>query len=154
LVLLDIVMPDMDGYEVCRRLRSEPATREIPILFLSALEDVEAKVKGFQIGGNDYLTKPFEMLEVQARVRSLLRAKAYAEAVKERWASELRIAHEIQLKLLPSNLNLIAKGSGLDIEGVLQPVEGVGRDFYEVLRTHTGQVLFVIGDVSGKVVPA
>jgi serine phosphatase RsbU (regulator of sigma subunit) len=154
LVLLDIVMPDMDGYEVCRRLRSEPATREIPILFLSALEDVEAKVKGFQVGGNDYLTKPFEMLEVQARVRSLLKAKAYAEAVKERWASELRIAHEIQLRLLPSNLNLIAKGSGLDIEGVLQPVEGVGRDFYEVLRTPNGQVLFVIGDVSGKAVPA
>jgi sigma-B regulation protein RsbU (phosphoserine phosphatase) len=133
LVLLDIVMPG--------------------ILFLSALEDVEAKVKGFQAGGNDYLTKPFEMLEVQARVRSLLKAKAYAEAVKERWASELRIAHEIQLRLLPANLNLIAKGSGLDIESLLQPAEGVGRDFYEVLRTTTGQVLFVIGEVSGKGIP-
>src|SRR5215467_1410078 len=62
LVLLDIVMPDMDGYEVCRRLRSAPATREIPVLFLSGLEEVEAKAKGFEVGGNDYVTKPFEML--------------------------------------------------------------------------------------------
>ena len=154
LVLLDIMMPGMDGYEVCRQLRSAPATREIPILFLSGLEQVEAKAKGFEVGGNDYLTKPFEILEVQARVRSLLKAKAYADAVKEEWASELRIAREIQLGLLPSNLSVIAQGSGLDIDGVLQPAKGVGGDFYEVLRTTTGQVLFVIGDVSGKGVPA
>jgi phosphoserine phosphatase RsbU/P len=154
LVLLDIVMPGMDGYEVCRRLRSAPATREIPILFLSGLEQVEAKAKGFEMGGNDYVTKPFETLEVQARVRSLLKAKAYADAVKERWASELRIAREIQLKLLPSNLTLIGQGSGLDIDGLLQPAEGVGGDFYEVLRTTGGQLLFVMGDVSGKGIPA
>jgi serine phosphatase RsbU (regulator of sigma subunit) len=154
LVLLDIVMPGMDGYELCRRLRSDPATREIPVLFLSALEDVAAKAKGFEAGGNDYVTKPFEILEVQARVRSLLKARAYAEAVKERWASELRIARDIQFGLLPSNPNLVAQGSGLDIHGVLRPAEGVGGDFYEVLRTTTGQVLFVIGDVSGKGIPA
>src|SRR4051794_32015235 len=72
LVLLDIMMPGMDGYEVCRRLRAAPATRELPIMFLSALEDVAHKAQGFEVGGNDYLTKPFEPLEVKARVRSLL----------------------------------------------------------------------------------
>lgn len=154
LVLLDIVMPGVDGYEVCRQLRSAPATREIPILFLSALEDIASKAKGFEVGGNDYLTKPFEILEVQARVRSLLKARAYTEAVREHWASELRIARDIQLKLLPSNLNLLAQSSGLDVEGLLQPAEGVGGDFYDVLRTTTGQVLFLIGDVSGKGIPA
>jgi len=154
LVLLDIVMPGMDGYEVCRQLRSAPATREIPILFLSGLEQVEAKAKGFELGGNDYVTKPFEILEVQARVRSLLKAKAYADAVKEQWAAELRIAHEIQLGLLPANLSAVAQGSGLDIDGILQPARGVGGDFYEVTRTANGQVLFVMGDVSGQGVPA
>jgi phosphoserine phosphatase RsbU/P len=154
LVLLDIMMPGMDGYEVCRQLRAAPATREIPILFLSGLEQVEAKAKGFEAGGNDYVTKPFEILEVQARVRSLLKAKAYADAAKEQWASELRIAREIQLGLLPSNPSVIAQGSGLDIEGTLQPAKGVGGDFYEVLRTATGQVLLVIGDVTGQGVPA
>jgi PleD family two-component response regulator len=82
LVLLDIVMPDIDGYEICRRLRAAAATRELPIMFLSSLEDVNDKARGFEVGGNDYLTKPFEILEVKARVRSLLKAKAYAEAVK------------------------------------------------------------------------
>ena len=76
LVLLDIMMPDVDGYEVCRQLRAREATRELPVMFLSALEDVKNKAQGFEVGGNDYLTKPFEVLEVKARVRSLLKAKA------------------------------------------------------------------------------
>ncbi len=76
LVLLDIMMPGIDGYEVCRRLRASEATRRVPVMFLSALEDVANKTKGFEVGGNDYLTKPFEMLEVKARVRSLLRGQA------------------------------------------------------------------------------
>ncbi len=80
LVLLDIVMPGLDGYEVCRRLRAQESTRELPIMFLSSLEDVKDKTRGFEVGGNDYLTKPFEVLEVKARVRSLLKAKAYADA--------------------------------------------------------------------------
>ena len=75
LVLLDIVMPGIDGYEVCRRLRAASATRETPVMFLSSLEEVHSKTRGFEVGGNDYLTKPFEVLEVKARVRSLLKAR-------------------------------------------------------------------------------
>ena len=92
LVLLDIMMPDVDGYEVCRRLRAAEATRELPIMFLSSLEDVKDKTLGFEVGGNDYLTKPFEVLEVKARVRSLLKAKAYADAIKAAAERDLRIA--------------------------------------------------------------
>ena len=72
LVLLDIMMPGVDGYEVCRRLRSREATREVPVMFLSSLENVKDKAHGFEVGGNDYLTKPFEVLEIKARARSLL----------------------------------------------------------------------------------
>lgn len=108
LVLLDIVMPGLDGYKVCRRLRSSARTREIPVRFLSALEDVQDKAKGFEAGGNDYLVKPFEILEVQARVRSLLRAKAYADAVKEKVAYELQIALEIQMGILPRDVAAVA----------------------------------------------
>src|SRR5262245_7511076 len=60
LVLLDIVMPGLDGYEVCRRLREMPETADVPIMFLSSLEDVRDKTRGFEAGANDYLTKPFE----------------------------------------------------------------------------------------------
>jgi sigma-B regulation protein RsbU (phosphoserine phosphatase) len=154
LVLLDIVMPGLDGYEVCRRLRASPRTREIPVMFLSALEDVKDKAKGFEAGGNDYLVKPFEILEVQARVRSLVRAKAYADAVKEKIASELRIAREIQMGILPPDVAAVAIGTGLEAHAFLEPAQAVGGDLYEVLRTTDGNLFVAMGDVSGKGIPA
>src|SRR5262245_59012781 len=150
LVLLDIVMPGMDGYEVCRRLRAMPQTREIPVMFLSALEEVGSKALGFEVGGNDYLTKPFEIVEVKARVRSLLKAKAYSDAIREAIASELRIAREIQLGILPSDVASRARGTGLDIHAILEPAKEVGGDLYEVLPLADGRILVVVGDVSGK----
>src|SRR5262245_9468064 len=154
LVLLDIVMPGIDGYEVCRRLRAAAPTREIPIMFLSALEDVANKARGFEVGANDYLTKPFEILEVKARVHSLLKAKAWSDAVKEKIASELQVAREIQLGILPADIAASTSGTGLEIEALLEPAREVGGDLYEVLRTEDGRVLVVVGDVSGKGIPA
>jgi phosphoserine phosphatase RsbU/P len=154
LVLLDIVMPGIDGYEVCRRLRASEQTREIPIMFLSALEDVKDKARGFELGANDYLTKPFEILEVQARVRSLLKAKAYADAVRAAMERDLSIAREIQMGILPSDLSSRVKGTGLDIHAVMEPARQVGGDLYEVLRVGDDRVVVVIGDVSGKGIPA
>jgi sigma-B regulation protein RsbU (phosphoserine phosphatase) len=154
LVLLDIMMPGIDGYEVCRRLREAPATREVPVMFLSSLEDVLNKTRGFEAGGNDYLTKPFHVLEVKARVRSLLRAKAYSDAVKEKLANELRIAREIQLGILPSDVSEYGRSSGLDIQAIMEPARDVGGDLYEVMPVSDGRVGVVIGDVSGKGIPA
>ncbi|HEX6811259.1 MAG TPA: fused response regulator/phosphatase [Planctomycetota bacterium] len=154
LVLLDIVMPGIDGYEVCRRLRAAAPTRELPVMFLSALEDVANKARGFEVGANDYLTKPFEILEVKARVHSLLKAKAWSDAVKEKIASELQVAREIQLGILPSDIAASTNGTGLEIEAFLEPAREVGGDLYEVLRTEDGRVLVLVGDVSGKGIPA
>jgi phosphoserine phosphatase RsbU/P len=154
MILLDIVMPDIDGYEVCRQLRAAPATSELPIMFLSSLEDVKDKARGFEIGGNDYLTKPFEVLEVKARVRSLLKAKAYADAVKAAAERDLRIAREIQMGLLPANIETQVEGTGLDVDAVLEPAQHVGGDLYEVLRLRPDRVLVALGDVSGKGIPA
>ena len=147
-------MPGIDGYEVCRRLRMAEATRELPIMFLSSLEDVHDKTRGFEVGGNDYLTKPFEMLEVKARVRSLLKAKAYAEAVKAAAERDLRIAREIQMGLLPANIPAQIVGTGLEVHAVLEPARQVGGDLYEVLRLTPDRVLVAVGDVSGKGIPA
>jgi len=154
LVLLDIVMPGLDGYEVCRRLRQMPQTADVPIMFLSSLEEVQNKTRGFEAGANDYLTKPFEMLEVKARVRSLLKAKAYADAVKEKIAYDLRIAREIQMGILPPDVAAVAAGTGLEAHAILQPAQAVGGDLYEVLRTSDGKLVIVVGDVSGKGIPA
>jgi CheY-like chemotaxis protein len=72
LVLLDIQMPGMDGYEVCRRLKANPETAEIPIVFLTAMSKAEDKRKAFTMGAADYITKPFELLEVEARTKTHL----------------------------------------------------------------------------------
>jgi DNA-binding response OmpR family regulator len=72
LVLLDVNMPEMDGFEVCRRLREEPGTRDVPVIFLTALTDHGDKVKAFAAGGVDYITKPFHIDEVMARVKTHL----------------------------------------------------------------------------------
>jgi DNA-binding response OmpR family regulator len=72
LILLDIQMPKLDGFEVCRRLREHNHTRDIPVIFISALDDVLDKVEAFEAGGADYITKPFQILEVLARVKHQL----------------------------------------------------------------------------------
>jgi len=154
LVLLDIVMPGMDGYEVCRRLRGMPETADVPIMFLSSLEEVQNKTRGFEAGANDYLTKPFEMLEVKARVRSLLEAKAYSDAVKEAIATELRVAREIQMGMLPHDFTPFEEAYGVSFGAVLEPAREVGGDLYGVCAAAPDRLVMFLGDVSGKGIPA
>jgi diguanylate cyclase (GGDEF)-like protein len=84
LILLDIMMPDMDGYEVCRQLKADQRTSDIPIIFLSALNEVFDKVKAFKAGGVDFITKPFQVEEVLARVRTHLIIRAQQEALAKK----------------------------------------------------------------------
>jgi DNA-binding NtrC family response regulator len=81
LILLDVMMPDIDGFETCRRLKRNPSTADVPVLFLTALSDTNEKVKGFEAGAVDYLTKPFQWEEVLARVRTHLRLRAAERAL-------------------------------------------------------------------------
>jgi sigma-B regulation protein RsbU (phosphoserine phosphatase) len=154
LVLLDIVMPGMDGYEVCKRLRASAETAEVPIMFLSSLEEVQNKTRGFEMGANDYLTKPFDMLEVKARVRSLLKAKAYSDAAKEQMASELRVAREIQMGMLPHDFGPFEQQYGVRFGAVLEPAREVGGDLYGVCSAGAQRLVMFLGDVSGKGIPA
>lgn len=154
LVLLDIMMPGMDGYEVCRRLRLMLETAEVPIMFLSSLEEVQNKTRGFEAGANDYLTKPFEMLEVKARVRSLLKAKAYSDAVKEQMASELRVAREIQMGMLPQDFSAFEQKYRVAFGALLEPAREVGGDLYGVCAAADDRLVVFLGDVSGKGIPA
>ena len=81
LILLDIKMPDMTGYQVGQKLKADPQTRDIPVIFLSALDDVLDKVKAFEVGGVDYITKPFHVAEVLARVKNHLALQAAKEEI-------------------------------------------------------------------------
>lgn len=84
LILLDIMMPGMDGYQVCETLKSNPLLRDIPVIFLSALDDVESKVKGFEKGGVDYIAKPFQPREVVSRVATQIKLRRLEQALKEK----------------------------------------------------------------------
>ncbi|MGC9526523.1 MAG: two-component system response regulator [Limnospira sp.] len=83
LILLDIMMPGLDGYEVCYKLKCDPQLMKVPVIFLSALDDVFDKVKAFEVGGADYITKPFQMEEVMARVENQLMLKAAEEEIRQ-----------------------------------------------------------------------
>lgn len=90
LILLDINMPELDGFEVCRRLKNDPSTQEIPIIFLSALNDIATVTKAFSVGAVDYLSKPFNGLELMARVRTQIDLRRYILELKEK---QNRLAH-------------------------------------------------------------
>jgi signal transduction histidine kinase len=84
LILLDINMPEMDGYEVCRRLRKQPGCSDIPVIFLTALTETDCRVNAFNVGGVDYITKPFQLDEVYARIRTHLRLRRLQAELEER----------------------------------------------------------------------
>jgi DNA-binding response OmpR family regulator len=92
LILLDIQMPGLNGFEVCRRLQQQEQTRDIPVIFISALDEVLDKVEAFEVGGADYITKPFQILEVLARIEHQLLLRRQHKQL----AAVNRLAHDLQ----------------------------------------------------------
>jgi diguanylate cyclase (GGDEF)-like protein len=88
LVLLDIVMPDIDGYEVCVRIKSNPATRHIPIIFTTAKDELEDELRGLELGAADYITKPFQLPIVLARVRTHIELKLKTDALEQQGSND------------------------------------------------------------------
>jgi signal transduction histidine kinase len=95
LILLDIQMPEIDGFEVCRRLKANEETRDIPVIFISALGETSDKVKAFQVGGVDYITKPFQLEEVLARVQTHLEIQRLRRLDRERIEEQARLIGEL-----------------------------------------------------------
>ena len=100
LVILDVMMPEMDGYEVCRRLKADPLTAHVPVLFLTALSRPEDESRGFEAGGADFVQKPFNPLTVLARVATQLQVKAWQDALRDRNAwLQAELQAELQARL-------------------------------------------------------
>ncbi|MEM9089833.1 MAG: hybrid sensor histidine kinase/response regulator [Cyanobacteria bacterium P01_F01_bin.53] len=100
LILLDINMPHMDGYEVCRQLKANPKTKAIPVIFLSALSTTLDKVKAFEVGGIDYVTKPFHMEEILIRVKTQLSLRQMRSQLEEQLKTRSNQLNQTQLQLL------------------------------------------------------
>ena len=119
LILLDVRMPEMDGFEVCKRLKQDERTRDIPVIFISALQDVQDRVRGFEAGGVDFISKPFQEGEVLARVRthmSLSNMQLHLEQLVAERTAELASLNDIYERFVPREfLNLLEKKSILEI---------------------------------------
>lgn len=154
LVLLDVLMPGLDGFAVCERLKADPATAEIPVIFLSALDRPDDKVRGLELGAADYVTKPFDPAEVLARVRTQLRLHELTAALYEKQRqqeADLRAAAEVQRALLPPpELRL----PGLSAARRYEPAQTIGGDLLGVIPLGLRHVGLFVLDVSGHGVPS
>jgi sigma-B regulation protein RsbU (phosphoserine phosphatase) len=149
LILLDIMMPGIDGYEVCRQLKADPSTQEIPVIFLSALGDTKDKVQGLDLGAVDYVTKPFQPDEVIARVNTHLTIyglKREIQAQRDEAEHELRVVQEEQLKLLPDKPPQI---DGLNLSVHYETSRYAGGDYYDIIKLPDNQWGFMMADAAG-----
>lgn len=148
LVLLDIVMPGMDGYEVCRRLRADPATALLPVVMITASGEQE-KVKAIEAGADDFIPKPFDHAELIARIRSLLRIKRYHDTIEEQAAELERWNHELEQRVGEQVAELARIGR---LKRFLAPqlvdlIVSSGDD--SVLESHRREITVVFCDLRG-----
>jgi len=154
LILLDIMMPVMDGFTVLAKLKASGSTRDIPVIIISAMNDLKSVVKGVEQGAEDYLTKPFEPTLLRARIAASLEKKAlrdlqglYLKGLER----EMDIAREIQMSFLPPSL---PKVDGWEIAAYFKAAKEVAGDFYDAFMLPDGNLAIVIADVCGKGVGA
>lgn len=117
LILLDIRMPEMDGYEVCQQLKASAVTAHIPVIFISALDQIDQKVRGFEVGGQDYITKPFQELEVFARVKNQLLIQQQKQSLQQE--IERRLQAELEVRKLNANLERQVQLRTLELQQAL-----------------------------------
>lgn len=154
LILLDVVMPGMDGYEVCTHLKAGPSTRDIPVIFLTGQTETTDETRGFEVGAVDYIHKPFSPAVVAARVQTHLALREMRGQLERQLLAiriELETARQIQLSILPGEVPRIA---GLDIAARYVPMNSVAGDFYDFLVVDENRIGVLVADVSGHGMPA
>lgn len=153
LILLDVEMPEVDGYETCRRLKAEPATASLPIIFLTARATTEEKVHGLNLGAVDYVTKPFKLSELLSRVRAALRTSHLIRLLEEkalidsltglgnRAMFDERFAAEVSLRIRTGNpVSCIV----LDVDHFKSVNDQYGHPFGDIVLKKIGEVLLEI----------
>lgn len=150
LILLDVVMPGESGFETCAKLKSDPDTVDIPIIFLSALDDLKSKVNGFKVGGVDYVSKPVHGEEVLARVRVHLRIRESNRLLAREHQSRLEEFRNAQQAILVKPEDCPKANFAV----CYIPLEGASGDFYDVVEIDHDVHGYFVADVSGHGVSA
>ncbi len=147
-------MPGLNGYEVCEQLKADPLTRNIPVIFISALDEIQDKVQAFAVGGVDYITKPFQFREVLARTEthlSLRRLEKQLRDANSKMEQELALAGKVQSSFLPGDLPM---PTGWQMAAALKPARQTSGDFYDLVSLADGRIGLVVADVVDKGVGA
>ena len=150
LILLDVVMPEMSGFDLCKLLKQQPSTQEIPIIFITSLDSTEDKITGLDLGAVDFITKPFNPAEIIARVRTQVTLQQMYRTILEtntRIAKDLETAMQIQRNLLPKPASRFTGNVSFDY--VYIPCDELGGDFFDIYQIDDTHLLFYIVDVSG-----
>lgn len=150
MILLDIMMPVMDGFETLARLKAEKDWRDIPVVVISATDDLGSVVKGIELGAEDYLPKPFEPILLEARIKAGLDKKRLRDLERDHIKAlerELEIAREIQSDFLPDQ---VIQPKGWEIASAFLAAREVAGDFYDVFHLPAGFIGLILGDVCDK----
>jgi CheY-like chemotaxis protein len=139
-ILLDVMMPDMDGFEVCRRLRADPALAEAPVLMVTALEDRSSRLRGIEAGADDFISKPIDRAELRARVRTVTRLNRYRKLRDEhaRLVREMEEREQLQAQFIQAQkMEIVGQLAGSvahDFNSLLAVIDGFGQLAIERLR--------------------
>ncbi|MFL5044086.1 MAG: PP2C family protein-serine/threonine phosphatase [Xanthobacteraceae bacterium] len=157
LVLLDLQMPKVDGYQVLAWLKGEAPLRDLPVIMISALNEMNSVVRCIELGAVDYLLKPFNPVLLKARLGATLEKKRLRDQVDAHLArleEELEAARRLQMAMVPQSFPMPSTEFPVDIYASMEPAREVGGDLYDFFMTEDGTLCFLVGDVSGKGMPA
>ncbi len=153
LLLLDVMMQGLNGYEVLERMRADNRLRHIPVIMISALDEIESVIRCIELGAEDYLSKPFNPTLLRARVGASLEKKRLRDELvrhTRRMEQELETAREIQLSMVPAEFPAPTPERPLEIFATLQPAREVGGDLYDFFWVSPVRLCLVVADVSDK----
>jgi len=145
LVLMDVNMPDENGFEACEKLKCDSELPDIPVIFITSMQDVASKLTGFEVGGVDYITKPYEQAEVTARIRLHLRLRRAYESVINTYSTKVAQLASAQKAIMPTPEDVPSARFSV----VYRPLHEVGGDFYDVVRVGEDIHDFVAADIGG-----
>jgi sigma-B regulation protein RsbU (phosphoserine phosphatase) len=156
-VLLDVMMPKVDGYQVLTWIKGQAQLNDLPVIMISALNEMTSVIRCIELGAVDYLPKPFNPTLLKARLGATLEKKRLRDEIDEHLArleEELIAARKLQMAMVPQSFPAPSADFPIDLHASMEPAREVGGDLYDFFVTDDGKLCFLVGDVSGKGMPA